>query len=186
MVFLELDIWLRRVRDTPRKILKYNKANWDQIKLDLDSIFKTMNEKMIGSSCNDLWDYFKTHITSSIDTNIPSKMLTYKHKLPWVRNSLSRFIKKKNKLYKKGQTCPQKYKEIKQTIQREIRKSYWNYIEKIICDLPIDEPYQPGTSKASPKQFYSYIKSMRSEKVGIPPLKHEGDWNWSYYGYNWS
>ncbi|CAC5417272.1 unnamed protein product [Mytilus coruscus] len=45
IVYVESDIWLRRVREKPRKILKYNKANWSNIKSDLEKkhtmIYKT-------------------------------------------------------------------------------------------------------------------------------------------------
>jgi hypothetical protein len=32
VVYIEADIWLRKVRQKPRKILRYDKANWDNIK----------------------------------------------------------------------------------------------------------------------------------------------------------
>jgi hypothetical protein len=37
-----------------------------------------------------------------METNVPSKMLTYKHRLPWITNSLRKHINKKNQLYEKG------------------------------------------------------------------------------------
>ncbi|CAC5388360.1 unnamed protein product [Mytilus coruscus] len=37
IVYVESDIWLRRVREKPKKILKYNKANWSNIKSDLEN-----------------------------------------------------------------------------------------------------------------------------------------------------
>jgi hypothetical protein len=36
VVYTEADIWLRKVRQQPRKILRYDKANWDNIKSDLE------------------------------------------------------------------------------------------------------------------------------------------------------
>jgi hypothetical protein len=36
VVYIEADIWLRKVRQQPRKILRYDKANWDNIKFDLE------------------------------------------------------------------------------------------------------------------------------------------------------
>jgi hypothetical protein len=36
----EADIWLRKVRQQPRKILRYDKANWDNIKSDLEDTLK--------------------------------------------------------------------------------------------------------------------------------------------------
>jgi hypothetical protein len=52
--------------------------------------------------------------------------------------------------------------------------TYWNYIEKIICDLPINEPGQFDSSRAKPKILFSYIKNTRSDNSGVAPLKKEG------------
>ena len=38
IVYIEADIWLKRIRETPRTIFKYNKANCDNIKADLDIV----------------------------------------------------------------------------------------------------------------------------------------------------
>jgi hypothetical protein len=59
--------------------------------------FKTYNTADIDS----IWELFKTRLVKSIETNVPSKILTYKHRLPWITNSLRKFINKKHKLYKK-------------------------------------------------------------------------------------
>jgi hypothetical protein len=53
-----------------------------------------------------------------------------------------------------------------------LRAAYWNYIEKIICDLPINEPGH--SSRAKPKNLFCYIKSTRSNNSGVVPLKKEG------------
>jgi hypothetical protein len=43
-VYTEADIWLRKVCQQSRKILKYDKANWDNIKSDLeDTLNKIIN-----------------------------------------------------------------------------------------------------------------------------------------------
>jgi hypothetical protein len=40
VVYTEADIWLRKVHQQPRKILRYDKANWDNIKFDLEDTLK--------------------------------------------------------------------------------------------------------------------------------------------------
>jgi hypothetical protein len=54
IVYVEADIWLKRIRETHRKIFIYNKANWDNIKADLDivhsDILKTNNTADIDST----------------------------------------------------------------------------------------------------------------------------------------
>ena len=60
-------------------------------------------------------------------------------------------INKKNKAYQKRKKDPEKYKKLKQIVQKELRTEYWKYIEKMICDIPINEPGQYETSKSKQK-----------------------------------
>ena len=55
-----------------------------------------------------------------------------------------------------------------------MRAAYWNYIEKIICDLPINESGQFDSSSAKPKNLFSYVKNIRSDNSWVAPLKKEG------------
>jgi hypothetical protein len=45
VAYIEADIWLRKVHQQPRKILRYDKANWDNIRSDLEDTL----EKIINS-----------------------------------------------------------------------------------------------------------------------------------------
>jgi hypothetical protein len=45
--------------------------------------------------------------------------------------------------------------------------------KKIICDLPINEPGQFDSSRAKPKNLFSYLKSTRSDNSGVAPLEKE-------------
>jgi hypothetical protein len=115
VVYIEADIWLRKVRQQPRKILRYDKANWDNIKFDLeDTLKKIINiNNDAKSTVNEMWNLFKNNLTKSINKNIPHQMLTYKHRLPWVHNKLRKMINKKNKIYfkmKKYKKYKEKYK----------------------------------------------------------------------------
>ena len=100
--------------------------------------------------------------------------MTYKHRLPWVAPNLRKLNKKKNKAYNNRKKHLEKFKKLKNAVQKELRAAYWSYIEKIICDLPINEPGQFDSSKAKPKNLFSYIKSTRSDNSGVTPLKKEG------------
>ncbi|KAK3095451.1 hypothetical protein FSP39_014814 [Pinctada imbricata] len=173
IVYIEIDIWLRKVRETPRKLYKYNQANWTNIKLDLETTYKTLMENH-NKSVDELWNTFKVNLITSVENNVPHKMITYKHRLPWVTDKLRRLINKKNKAYRKRKENPNKFKDLKKTVQKELRNAYWNYIEKMICDLPLNDPDQFETSKAKPKNLYTYIKSRRTENTGISPLKNDG------------
>ncbi|MCG8034729.1 MAG: reverse transcriptase family protein [Candidatus Thiodiazotropha taylori] len=54
----------------------------------------------------------------------------------------------------------------KTQIQKEIRQSYWDYLESVI--LPND------TENCKNKKLYTYVKHKRTENFGIAPLKSEG------------
>lgn len=113
-------------------------------------------------------------LITSIESNVPHKIITYKHCFPWVTHNLRKLINKKNKAYNNRKKHPGKFKKLKNAVQNELRAAYWNYIEKIICDLPINEPGQFDSSRAKPKNLFSYIKSTRSDNSGVAPLKKEG------------
>jgi hypothetical protein len=75
--YTEADIWLRKIRQQPRKIQKYDKANWDNIKSDLeDTLNKIINiNNDTKSTVNEMWNLFKNNLTESINKNITHKML---------------------------------------------------------------------------------------------------------------
>ena len=101
-----------------------------------------------------MWNLFKNNLTKSINKNIPHKMLTYKHRLPWIHNKLRKMINKKNKLYfkmKKDKKYKEKYKRLKHQVQKEQRHAYNTYIEKIILDLPTNDPDQSFNNQSKPK-----------------------------------
>ena len=124
-----------------------------------------------------MWNLFKNNLTESIDKNIPHKMLTYKHRLPWVHNKLRKMINKKNKLYfkmKKDKQYKEIYKQLKHQVQKEQRHAYNTYIEKLILDLPTNDPDQSFNNQSKPKKLFSFIKSLGTDNSGVAPLKKEG------------
>jgi hypothetical protein len=58
VVYIEADIWLRKVRQQPRQILRYNKANWDNIKSDLEDTLK----RIINTNINIVLIFIYYHI----------------------------------------------------------------------------------------------------------------------------
>lgn len=177
IVYAEADIWLKRLRETPRKVFKYNKANWENIKSDIENTHKEISDTYDSLDTNKLWELFKSNLTTSVEKNIPSKILRNKHRLPWITDKLRREINKKNKLFKKRKDIKytDKYKKMKAHVQKEQRKAYWDYIDKLICDLPVNEPDIPPQNQSKPKKLFQYIKSIRTDKSGIAALNKEGN-----------
>ena len=75
---------------------------------------------------------------------------------------------KKDKKYKK------KNKQLKHQVQKEQRHAYNTYIDKLILDLPTNDPDQSFNNQSKPKQFFSFIKSLITDNSGVDPLKKEG------------
>jgi Holliday junction resolvase len=60
-------------------ILRYDKANWDNIKSDLEDTLKkiiTINNDA-KSTVNEMWNLFKNNLTKSINKNIPHKKMDW-------------------------------------------------------------------------------------------------------------
>ena len=82
-------------------------------------------------------------------------------------------MKKRDKLYKimkkyGSKRQRDKYKQIKHQVQKQLRQSYWKYIEDLVT------PNEDGSSLNSMKQFWSYIKSKKTDYNSITSLKQEG------------
>ena len=57
-------------------------------------------------------------------------------------------------------------KNLRRTIQRQLRRSYWNYLNTVFTGE--DTPDQAGENK----RFWSYIKHQKSaSNTGVAPLK---------------
>jgi len=76
-------------------------------------------------------------------------------------------MKKRDKLYKTmkisgNKQQRDKYKQIKHQVQKQLRQSYWKYIED-------------GSSLNSMTKFWSYIKSKKTDYNSIASLKQEAN-----------
>ncbi|KAI8486064.1 hypothetical protein Bbelb_361640 [Branchiostoma belcheri] len=80
--------------------------------------------------------------------------------------SLRRHCRKKQRLYNKAKKRGQeedwnKYKRVKRGVQKSIRQAHSKYVADILGEAIVDKP----------KTFWSYIKGLRKDIVGVAPLK---------------
>lgn len=97
-------------------------------------------------------------------------------KLPWVTEQLRIKINKTKRLHKKSKANPdlkKRHKAMKKSLQSDMRSAYWNYIERMIFDLPVEEAGTPN-KKLTPKKLFSYVKSMRNDSSGVAALRKDG------------
>ena len=96
-------------------------------------------------------------------------------KLPWITRYIVLLIRRRDKLHirlKKGKiNLLHRYKELKTTIKREMRRAFWNYIDSIISYNP---DHSPAESRSVNKKFWSFISSRNRDNINIPTLKSFG------------
>ena len=130
---------------------------------------------MVTDDVEHLWTSFKKKIHPLMETYIPTKTLKgNKIQKPWIWSQVKSLMRKKKKLFDKQKRIGKpknirQHKETKAKLQTTERQSYWQFVDNII------EVGDPG-QETVPKQmsFWSYIKSLRKDTIGIAPLKDNG------------
>lgn len=177
IVYTEIDASPIKRKQPARKIPLYNRANWNTIKEDMKTTLEKITMKdNNGHDANDLWNIFKNNLDSSIRKHIPHKNAKTKDSLPWISPDTKRLIKKRDKWYKKMKKSAdpkhkEKFKELKRIVQRQLRRSYWSYIEDIVTTTEDDNH---GIGNSPMKRFWTYIKHKKSDSGGVSPLKSGG------------
>ena len=62
----------------------------------------------------------------------------------------------------------EQFKDVKRTVQRELRRAYWKYVDDIVTSQENDSQY------SGMKRFWTYIKHKRTDNKGIAPMQQKG------------
>jgi hypothetical protein len=176
VVFFELSVTPVKNVQKPREILLYKKANWDMIRQDLKNVLRDINTMQNSNRpVNEIWNTFQSCLEDSVKRNIPTKMTKSKDRCPWISHDIRKLIKKRDRWYKRMKKSGNgadrsKFKELKKTTQRELRKAYWRYIDGVVTPNPDEKSSGGGTNK----RFWTFIKHRKSDGNFIPPLKSNG------------
>jgi hypothetical protein len=66
------------------------------------------------------------------------------------------------------------HKNLNQHVMKEQRSAYKSYIEKITLNLLLNYPDQNISNQFKPKKLLSYIKSLRTDKTDVTPMRSDG------------
>ena len=167
MVVTDIDIIPQHIKQKPRKIYIFSKANWDNIFDDMDQLSREITSSPASSTVEDLWDTFKTGIEQSMDKNIPTKVCKNRKSLPWYNRGLKKMVRRKARLYKHAKKSNQwgSFKAFQKTCKKAFKKAEINHINNVI---------QKGLNENNSKPFLRYVKSRRQDNVGVSPLKKMG------------
>ena len=112
-----------------------------------------------------MYDEFQTTLQTAIDKYVPSKTISKRNATPWINRKVKRLHKRKQRAYNQyrlhhTEAAYKRFQTQRHNAFRETRKSYRNYVSTICSD--------------SPKKFWSYIKSLKVDTIGIPTLEKSG------------
>jgi hypothetical protein len=74
-------------------------------------------------------------------------------------NQMSKYKKKYEKYKLSGKCKDSNLKQMKANIQKEQRTAYWQYIEKMICNIPVDDDKTTTSSKFPKKSIFLHKES---------------------------
>ena len=105
-----------------------------------------------------------------MEDHIPTKVLSGRWNLPWMNNTIKRLMKKRRRRYDAWKKYGDKadlteYNKLKQEVQSALKQAHNNYVDGIFEE-------DQGSSNPG-KRLWSYIKSLKIDKIGIPSLLYE-------------
>ena len=165
-----------RIKQAPRLIPLYDKADLNAMKKDMTDLHTELNRNKDNLTTEEIWSRFKDTLTASAETNIPQKKARTKTSKPWITSEIRKISKRHERVYKKKKklSLPElekEQKELRRQKQRMVRRSYWNYVNRTLTK----DNETSDESKARPnKRYYSFIKHQRSSNCGVAPLKVDG------------
>ena len=169
-VIVQSKMRMSLAKQANRKIPLYSKANWQAIRADLQSLENKISDLILqGTDVDSVWRKFRDSILLVISQHVPHKMSRKHLSLPWITTQLRRQIRRRNILYCRAKHLGStdiynKFLDLKHSIQRDLRKSYWQYINGLISFEPAHGEHQKQ------KKFWSYIKSLKKDHARISSL----------------
>lgn len=170
IVTTDLDMKVPMNKKKARTVYIYKRANIGAIKKELDEFnINLFGEDFNLRSVNENWNMFKLIVLDSMNRFIPTKKLSTRNNLPWMTRHIHRLIRKKQRLYNKAKKTQNNqdwavFRKLRTHVKTELTAAYHNYIDSML-DVECNE------ERSIPKKFWSYVKNIRKDFVGIPSLK---------------
>ena len=125
-------------QNPPNKVYSYISPDWDKLKDDIDKLnreYFDMDPNLQDIYIN--WTFFREHLTTLINNNLPRRYTTAKTHLPWITRELIRMQRRRNKSHKKAkQTGLNSYwenvKELRKQATKALAKSYKDFVNNHI------------------------------------------------------
>ncbi|XP_072018627.1 uncharacterized protein [Amphiura filiformis] len=152
----------------PRTVHIYKKANLKGIEEDLQDFSDNFHSSTEKKTCSDNWECFKEALQDAMNKYIPTKRLSGRWNLPWMNNNIKHLMKKRRRRYDAWKKFGDRndladYKNLKQEVETALKHAHDEYIEGV---------FEEDTGNPA-KKLWSYVKSLKIDKIGIPPLLYK-------------
>ena len=175
LVINELDLKMKPPKKKPRKIFLFKRADGETLRDNISNNLEVLGhiECESASKLDDLWIKLKSTILDAVEQNVPTKNIFGRWHVPWLIPSLKRAIRKKQCLYRKAKQLQTheswaKFKSFRKASKSKLLEAYNDYVSNLLD--PTTNPDHPTLGK----RFWSFIKSMKKDNVGVSPLKENG------------
>ena len=161
---------LGRKKLPKRKIYLKKKADTNKIKQDLTNLNINYFSKFQNSNnIDEKWNFFEKEIKLIIDRNIPQKLTSTRLNLPWFTRVQRLLCRKKQRLFKKAKKSLltqdwTTYKSFRKAVRKNLTEARNHYISNNL----------KTSLTENPKKFWSFIKRLNSNSVGVSDLISDG------------
>ena len=125
-------------------------------------ILKDTSERTV----NEMFQEFQDVLESAMNSHIPTKIISKRNQTPRIRRRIKRLHKRKQRAFnfyqqRRDSESYETFSKQRQITYTETRNAHRCYISSICSD--------------SPKRFWSYIKSLNVDNIGIPTLNNNNE-----------
>ena len=166
MLTSNINCHANKTKRTKRQIFLWNKADITLIKNHVTTeVSKFLISNTPDTSINHIWSSIKQIVDSSMKF-VPTKFTSSRYSQPWVTVACKRLCRKKKRSYNRAKRTQLEsdwdiYKILTKETRKECIHAYNKYIRDCICpDI-----------RNNPKKFFSFIKSRKSDNIGVSPLR---------------
>ena len=180
IITAEVNVKPKMIKQVPRNIFLYKKANWDQLKESMREFHSVLQSDLATADIQTLWDEFVTKLQHGIDTYIPIRKARSRDGLPWINQEIRRLMRKRDRHYKRWTRSNRpvdhkKFLDYKHLVRRVSETAYEKYIGDILgLQQEADDPDLDTPTKVNTKKLYSLLKHSRQDNSGITSLKANG------------
>ena len=176
-VFIDMNIKPKVCRQPPRKVYKFNKADWETIKEEVTNLSdRLLQESHLNTQ--ELWDKTESGLQDIIDKNVPSKTVKGFKNPPWFNSELKQAFQKRNAAYRRwvrtsSHQDEMEFHSLKTEAQRMWREAKDKYTNSVFDPQDGEDDYDKK-KKQPLKKFFGFIKSLKKDASGVAPLKRDG------------